>query len=705
MRTKLTNIVASQLPEFVRDEYPTFVAFVEAYYEFLDNSSVDISTIRDIDDTLDSFLQYFKAELAHNYPVNANFDTERYLMKHIKDQYLAKGSEASYKLLFRLLFGKDVYMDYPGKQMLRVSDGRWQQDVSIFVRVDAGDALSLIGKTVDIQTSKKIYRTSVVPGTQKVSRITANIENVIAFDEAAGVYELFLDRKFYGDIVSGDVVKYASSFQGQILPCSAKVKIQNKGLKFKPGQVFQVSSGEGTAIWFKVLKTDADGGLVNIDLIKFGLGYNTDFSLTVLPSSAVSTTTKKKTSTAVAVTYSLVPDIVGKVDITAGGFGYLVPPDVVIGGNGTGATAHAIISDGAVVDIVIDNPGSNYTSAFVNIVPQDGDTGSGAIAEVVLGSIYSYDYNDKTSGFTESGYLNYGDYWDSEYSDGAYVGTIVRQFFVDAKDTLGDNPALLNVSLGPIAKYPGYYKTNDGFLDDSMFIQDSYYYQAFSYVIRIDEQLQSYASIVRSMLHPSGMAMFGEYSINNKINLAVALTAFVKSLGVTLYDTTRVHDDYLVDKNGVVISGTIYSTIKSLDSVDIYPIDAIQRFVFVKKAEEQIITMTDPITTKVFTKVVGATGQTERVFMIEDGSVKRLSKYFENSTPVIDAGAKKLFYKNTTDFQNITEEAAWMLDLNTIIDPLPGIYPEEGYVTLEPYDNGGYAAEHYANERPSTWSN
>ena len=125
-------------------------------------------------------------------------------------------------------------------------------------------------------------------------------------------------------------------------------------------------------------------------------------------------------------------------------------------------------------------------------------------------------------------------YWDYNWSDGAYVGTIIRQFFTSSADTNTENPAVINITLGALAKYPGYYKTNDGFLDDSMFIQDSRYYQAFSYVLKIDEQLQSYAAVVRSMLHPSGMAMFGEYSINNNINLSIGLSSLVKSLGITL---------------------------------------------------------------------------------------------------------------------------------------------------------------------------
>ena len=33
---KISNLVRNQVPEFVREEYPTFVAFLQAYYEFLE---------------------------------------------------------------------------------------------------------------------------------------------------------------------------------------------------------------------------------------------------------------------------------------------------------------------------------------------------------------------------------------------------------------------------------------------------------------------------------------------------------------------------------------------------------------------------------------------------------------------------------------------------------------------------------------------
>lgn len=554
-RIKLSDKVASQLPEFVQANYPTFVAFVEAYYEYMDKQSIDLMGTRDIDDSLDEFITYFKREVATSFPFDADKQRERFLLKHVKDQYLAKGSEASYKLLFRILFGKDVYMDYPGKRMLRISDGKWKQDVSIFVRVDAGNPRDLIGKTVDIQTSKKIYNTDVVKGAVSANRITANVEQVNLFEESANIWEIFLDRNFYGDVVSGDTVKYGAVFQGQILPCTSRLKIHQPGQDFKPGQVFQVSSGDGTPLWFKVLTIFDNGGLKTIDVIKFGVHYNTDFSLTVSPTSAISNKLRKKDNSQANVSnsFQLTPDIIGKIDVIDGGSGYTLAPNVIVGGDGTGGAAHAVIVNGVVTEIVVDNIGSGYTNAFVTLQNKPGDTtGAGAQGEPVLGSVYDYYMYESTSGFNEVGYVNAGDYWDYNWSDGAYVGTIIRQFFTDSQDTNTGNPAVINVSLGAVAKYPGYYKTNDGFLDDSMFIQDSRYYQAFSYVLKIDEQLQTYASVVRTMLHPSGMAMFGEYSIQNFFDLQIGFQAFVKSLGVTLFsfvypNTTQFYWSFIKD--------------------------------------------------------------------------------------------------------------------------------------------------------------
>ena len=57
------------------------------------------------------------------------------------------------------------------------------------------------------------------------------------------------------------------------------------------------------------------------------------------------------------------------------GFSYTTAPIVTILGDGTGATAHAVVSGtGYITSIVIDDGGNGYTSALVVITTADGDT-------------------------------------------------------------------------------------------------------------------------------------------------------------------------------------------------------------------------------------------------------------------------------------------------------------------------------------------
>ena len=80
------------------------------------------------------------------------------------------------------------------------------------------------------------------------------------------------------------------------------------------------------------------------------------------------------------------------------GFNYQSVPTVTILGDGSGATAHAVVSGGAIKSIVVDNAGNGYTSALVVITPVSGDTtGQNGAAVVNLegryGTLRSYYFN------------------------------------------------------------------------------------------------------------------------------------------------------------------------------------------------------------------------------------------------------------------------------------------------------------------------
>jgi len=78
-------------------------------------------------------------------------------------------------------------------------------------------------------------------------------------------------------------------------------------------------------------------------------------------------------------------DVVSLITIGVGGAGYTSEPTVTLtatGGAGTGATAVASITGGAVTSVTITNPGSGYTA--VPTVALTGGTGTGATATAAI---------------------------------------------------------------------------------------------------------------------------------------------------------------------------------------------------------------------------------------------------------------------------------------------------------------------------------
>ena len=132
---KTSLLVNRQVPEFVREEHPVFVSFLEAYYEFLETKqgtqyndltkrAKDIRNISDVDDSIEEFEEAFFNMYASLVPRDVSVDKAT-LIKNVLPLYLSKGSEKSFKLLFRMLFGNELTLTYPRSEVLRASDGKW----------------------------------------------------------------------------------------------------------------------------------------------------------------------------------------------------------------------------------------------------------------------------------------------------------------------------------------------------------------------------------------------------------------------------------------------------------------------------------------------------------------------------------------------------------------------------------------------------
>jgi hypothetical protein len=139
------SFVSDNLPEFITSGNPTFKLFLEAYYEFLEKSpdsesnnvkemfrSVDgpaslinnSTSLIDVDNTLDSFIDYFRKQVI---PVSIDLakTDKRTILKKIRDVYLAKGTSKSFDLLFKLIYDEQVDIFETRDSIIESSEGKF----------------------------------------------------------------------------------------------------------------------------------------------------------------------------------------------------------------------------------------------------------------------------------------------------------------------------------------------------------------------------------------------------------------------------------------------------------------------------------------------------------------------------------------------------------------------------------------------------
>ena len=436
-KTPITVALERQIPEYIRGEYELFVNFVKAYYEFLDQSQQrNLEDVRSIENTLEEFVIRFKKELSVLFPTNT-LSNERFVLQRIREFYQARGSKESYQFLFRILFNKESDVFYPSTQILRASDGKWVQEKSVFVKTSGGNLFNLTGKIANIDTVNK--------------QIHVFTPRVVYYRD--DVYEVFIDRAYTQDISIGDVVtSQDGNDHGYIIPCPNKYTIVNEGSGFEVGSLYYLKTENGDGSLIKVTKIGTGGSIKKIQIISFGLDYESTF--------------------------------------------------------------YAKISN-------------KQATAMPYRHPVPGP------------------YPDGTTGYIDLGYINKQDYFYYDkfytptvannqnvfYADGTYVGEIIGSFYTNASNTnvIDNTTAEIKIELGSVAVYPGYYSASDGFISDECFIQDGKYYQLFSYVIRVEQQIDSYYNIVKELMHPAGMELYAEYTIKNQYLVSASpLLAFIR---------------------------------------------------------------------------------------------------------------------------------------------------------------------------------
>lgn len=284
IKERISTLVPNQLPEFVRSDYATFVAFLEAYYEFLEQDQApheviqNIRSYADIDRTIDSFIEYFIRQYCDTIPRTVLYNKKE-LVKNIQDLYNNKGSEKAYRLLFQILFNKNIDFLYPYQQVLKASDGKWVQRTSFFMKTVTGNGASIIGQNLLIKSTSTTFPISIV------NRRAASSSSGIVND----IHEYFYDNSKNVAINVGDIIEY-NNFKGEVVGAAVNASVVAPGSGFRVGDILPLTAGAGNAAKLKVTKVNSTGGILNVQFLSFGIGYLTSFynffSRTTAPTTA-----------------------------------------------------------------------------------------------------------------------------------------------------------------------------------------------------------------------------------------------------------------------------------------------------------------------------------------------------------------------------------------------------------------------------------
>jgi hypothetical protein len=287
--------IKEKLPLFIREDYKTFTKFVEVYYEWLQTSNNPVysifnsETFSDIEKTPEIFLESFRTQYLNDFPTNVLEINDqlniRKVIKNIRQFYSSKGTEKSFKFLFRLLYNAYVEIYYPRKDLLVASGDLWIEKKSIRIRGINWNQANKIKKSViyqrdaesNIISSARILSVnSFKIDTEEIFELT--IDNIVGkFDlytpeqSLVDYTEGYIGEKVYVDVLdNGEVIPHEVYMINGI----TSINVTTTGLTI--GQYLTVlpnspSTGKGFSA---VVKTVDERGIpTSISIINHGYDY------------------------------------------------------------------------------------------------------------------------------------------------------------------------------------------------------------------------------------------------------------------------------------------------------------------------------------------------------------------------------------------------------------------------------------------------
>ena len=282
---KTSLLIPSQLPEFVRDDpnYANFVLFLQAYYEWMEQTgqvtdrTKNILNYVDIDQTSSEFLEYFYDEFLPYFPQDILADKVK-VAKVARQLYQSKGTQASFRFLFKTLFNSDVEFFYTKDAVLRASAGKWYIAKSLRLDSDNVNFFDCVNYRIFGETSKSIATIeAVVLSGDKIQLFISDIQRLFESGETVRVVD-----SNNQDVLMEDGEIHTAKIVGQI--SQILISPNNRGLLYRPGDPVIVygglSSNTGLGATATVGQTTS-GSIQRVSVVSGGYGYRENPNTTI----------------------------------------------------------------------------------------------------------------------------------------------------------------------------------------------------------------------------------------------------------------------------------------------------------------------------------------------------------------------------------------------------------------------------------------
>lgn len=382
MDSKLSAIINYKLPEFVRDEHDMFVAFVKAYYEFLEEDGNWLSYMEryqrnlNVDIADDDFIEQYVKEFASTFSQKALIPTDQ-LLKLIREFYLSKGSEDAFRFVFTILYGTDIDIIYPREYLFIPSSGEYTSDVIIYItgtnwfklNIDNDDLSAFITGSTSAETAVIDTIVSTYIGGQQILQLEIS--------------------SYTGDFIPGEDViltvddtDVLETMYGAI----TYINVDDGGTNYKIDDTIEITdTGSGQRAKAKVSRIEK-GQLTDVTITDPGTGYSVGDSVkaeSVFESNGYGFRAR-------------VYEVGGSGEILSirvedGGYDYSKKTSGVVSSvGGTGAILSLNGDDiGKIKTITVTDGGINYSDAGTISINITSDKGVGAVLVPVLGGVFT----------------------------------------------------------------------------------------------------------------------------------------------------------------------------------------------------------------------------------------------------------------------------------------------------------------------------